>query len=186
MKYLIVGLGNVGIEYERTRHNIGFAVMDYLAEEAGIPFKFENHGDIAELRHKGRTFMLLKPSTYVNRSGRAVRYWLQKLKLEKTNLLVVLDDFNLPFGTPRLRGKGSDGGHNGLKDIDLFLLGNDYARLRIGIGNEFPRGGQVDHVLSEWTEEESEKLPGICKTAGEIVKSFGTIGLERTMNLYNK
>ena len=186
MKYLIAGLGNIGYEYEHTRHNIGFEVVDYLAREAGVAFKDESLGAVAEVRHKGRTFVLLKPSTYMNRSGKAVRYWLQKQKLEKSALLVVLDDLNLPFGAPRLRGKGSDGGHNGLKDIDLFLEGNDYARLRIGIGNDFQKGRQVDHVLSKWTVEEEEQLPGICKTASEIVKSFGTIGLERTMNLYNK
>ena len=186
MKYLIAGLGNIGYEYEHTRHNIGFDVLNYLAQEAGVAFKDESQGAIAELRHKGRTFVLLKPSTYVNRSGKAVRYWLQKHKLEKSNLLVVLDDLNLPFGVSRLRPKGSDGGHNGLKDIDLFLEGNDYARLRIGIGNDFPKGHQVNHVLSKWSEEEFAKLPDICKTAAETVKSFGTIGLERTMNLFNK
>ncbi|MBK6620408.1 MAG: aminoacyl-tRNA hydrolase [Saprospirales bacterium] len=186
MKYLIAGLGNIGYEYEHTRHNIGFDVADYLAREAGVAFRDESLGAVAEFKHKGRIFVLLKPSTYMNRSGKSVRYWLQKQKIEKTNLLVVLDDLNLPFGTLRLRGKGSDGGHNGLKDIDQFLEGNDYARLRIGIGSEFQKGRQVDHVLSKWTAEEAEKLPDICKTAADTVKSFGAIGLERTMNLFNK
>ncbi|MBK7410277.1 MAG: aminoacyl-tRNA hydrolase [Saprospirales bacterium] len=185
MKYLIVGLGNIGPEYENTRHNIGFAVVDHLAREAGVSFKDDNLGSTAQFRHKGRIFVLLKPSTFMNRSGKSVRYWLQKLKIEKVNMLVVLDDLNLPFGTIRLRGKGSDGGHNGLKDIDQLTGGNDYARLRLGIGSEFPRGRQVDYVLSEWSAEESGKLPELCQRAGEIVKSFGAIGLQQTMNLYN-
>jgi len=130
--------------------------------------------------------VLLKPSTYVNRSGKAVRYWLQKKKIEKKNLLVVLDDLNLDFGTIRLRGKGSDGGHNGLKDIDQFTGGNNYARLRIGIGNQYSQGRQVDYVLGEWSEEEYQKLPELIKNAGEVVKSFGTIGLSHTMNQFNK
>jgi peptidyl-tRNA hydrolase, PTH1 family len=186
MKFLIAGLGNMGADYDHTRHNIGFDVVDYLAQEAGVSFKDDYLGDIAEIRHKGRTFALLKPSTYMNRSGKAVRYWLQKLKLEKSGLLVVVDDLNLPFGTIRLRGKGSDGGHNGLRDIDALTGGNDYARLRIGIGGDFPKGRQADYVLSRWTEEEAAKIPEICKTCAEIVKSFGAIGLQQTMNLYNK
>lgn len=185
MKYLIVGLGNIGYEYEHTRHNIGFYVVDELAREAGVAFKDDNLGAVAEFRHKGRTFMLLKPSTYMNRSGKSVRYWLQKLKIEKTNLLVVLDDINLSFGALRLRGKGSDGGHNGLKDIDLLTGGNDYARLRIGIGSEFPKGRQADYVLSKWSAQEEEGLPEICAKAAEAVKSFGTIGLQLTMNKFN-
>ncbi|MCB9284974.1 MAG: aminoacyl-tRNA hydrolase [Lewinellaceae bacterium] len=185
MKYLIVGLGNIGYEYENTRHNIGFSVVDYLAREAEVSFKEDTLGAIAQFRHKGRTFVLLKPNTYMNRSGKAVRYWLQKQKIEKSNLLVVLDDLNLPFGTMRLRGKGSDGGHNGLKDIDQITGGNDYARLRLGIGSEFPRGRQVDYVLSPWTSEEADKLPELCQRAAEVVKSFGAIGLQRTMNQYN-
>jgi PTH1 family peptidyl-tRNA hydrolase len=185
MKYLIAGLGNIGYEYEHTRHNIGFSVADFLAREAGVQFKDETLGAVAEFRHKGRTFVLLKPNTYMNRSGKAVRYWLQKLKIEKTNLLVVLDDLNLPFGTMRLRGKGSDGGHNGLKDIDQITGGNDYARLRIGIGSEFQKGRQADFVLSKWSSEEEGKVPEICARAAEIVKSFGSIGLEQTMNKFN-
>lgn len=186
MKYLIVGLGNIGAEYDDTRHNIGFDVIDTLAKEFEASFKHEQLGDLAEFRHKGRTFVLLKPSTYVNRSGKAVRYWLQKKKIQKENLLVIIDELNLPFGSQRLRGKGSDGGHNGLKDIDQLTGGNNYARLRIGIGNEFSRGRQVDYVLGKWTKEETEQLPEILDYAAKIVKSFGTIGLGRTMNQYNK
>ncbi len=186
MKYLIVGLGNIGADYDNTRHNIGFEVLDEVAKSFDVSFKEEHLGNIAELRHKGRTFMLLKPSTYMNRSGKAVRYWLQKLNIPLTNLLVVLDDLNLSFGTQRLRSKGNDGGHNGLKDIDATLNTNNYARLRVGIGNDFPKGRQVDYVLGKWSAEEAEKLPEILKYATETIKSFGTIGLEMTMNQFNK
>lgn len=186
MKYLIVGLGNMGPDYEGTRHNVGFEVVEDLAREAEVNFKNDQLGDIARFRHRGRTFVLLKPSTYMNRSGKAVRYWLQKEKINKENLLVIVDDLNLPFGKQRLRGKGSDGGHNGLKDIDQLTGGNNYARLRIGIGDEFHKGQQVNYVLGEWSEEEKKGLPEIIKYAGDTVKSFGAIGLARTMNDYNK
>jgi len=186
MKYLIVGLGNMGPEYEDTRHNVGFEVVDTLAGLFDVAFKNETLGDLAEFRHKGRTFVLLKPSTYVNRSGKAVRYWLQKKKIQKSNLLVILDDLNLPFGKQRLRAKGSDGGHNGLKDIDQMTGGNNYARLRIGIGNVFFKGQQVNYVLGKWSEDEKQKLPEILKQAAETAKSFGTIGLAHTMNRFNK
>ena len=186
MKYLIVGLGNIGAEYEHTRHNIGFDVVDLLAKEAGVPFRQESLGDIAEFRYRGRTYVLLKPSTYMNRSGKSVRYWLQKLKLQKENMLVVLDDLNLNFGVIRLRGKGSDGGHNGLRDIDQQTGGNDYARLRIGIGSDYPKGRQADYVLSPWNEEEAKQLPEVLQRAAEAVKSFGAIGLQETMNRYNR
>jgi PTH1 family peptidyl-tRNA hydrolase len=185
MKYLIVGLGNIGGEYENTRHNIGFLAVDALAKAAEESFSAEHLGALCRVRHKGRIFVLLKPSTYMNRSGKAVQYWLQKEKIPKENLLVVLDDMNLPFGKQRLRGKGSDGGHHGLKDIDQLTGGNDYARLRIGIGNDFPKGRQVDFVLGEWSAQEIEALPEILKTSGDIIKSFGTIGLSLTMNQYN-
>ena len=185
MKYLIAGLGNMGAEYDQTRHNVGFEVMDYLAREFDAEFKTETLGDLAEFRHKGRTFVLLKPSTYMNRSGKAVRYWMQKLKIPKSRLLVVVDDINLPLGKIRLRGKGSPGGHNGLKDIDQMTGGNNYARLRIGIGDEFSKGRQVDYVLGEWSEAEKEALPNILKRAAETVKSFATIGLQHTMSQYN-
>ncbi len=186
MKYLIVGLGNMGADYDNTRHNIGFDVVDALAKEFEVSFKDDNLGDIAEFRHKGRTFVLLKPSTYMNLSGKAVRYWLQKKKIQKENLLIILDDLNLPFGKTRMRGKGSDGGHNGLKNIDELNGGNKYARLRLGIGDEFSKGRQVNYVLGKWTSEEAAKLPEIVKFAGDAVKSFGTIGLSRTMTQYNK
>lgn len=185
MKYLIVGLGNMGAEYDHTRHNIGFEVVDALAVAFDVSFKNDQLGDIAEFKYKGRTFVLLKPSTYMNRSGKAVRYWLQKKKITKQNLLVIVDDLNLDFGKQRLRGKGSDGGHNGLKDINQ-MLGNNYARLRIGIGNEFSRGRQVDYVLGKWSSEEAEKLKEVIDYAVETVKSFGTIGLNFTMNQFNK
>lgn len=186
MKYLIVGLGNMGADYDHTRHNVGFEVVDALAREFEVTFKDDNLGDLAEFKHKGRTFILLKPSTFMNRSGKAVRYWLQKAKIKQENLLVIVDEVNLDFGAVRLRGKGSAGGHNGLKDIEEKLGNNDYARLRIGIGSDFPKGRQVDYVLGEWSKEQAAELPEVIKHATEAVKSFGTIGLQRTMNEFNK
>ncbi len=186
MKYLIAGLGNMGLDYDGTRHNVGFDVVDRLAARFEVEFKNDTLGDIARLKYKGRTFILLKPSTYMNRSGKALRYWLQKEKIDKQNLLVVMDDLNLPFGKQRLRGKGSDGGHNGLKDIDQMTGGNDYSRLRIGIGNEFGKGRQVDYVLGAWSGEEAEQLPGILDIACDTALAFGTIGLQHAMNAYNK
>jgi PTH1 family peptidyl-tRNA hydrolase len=185
MKYLIAGLGNMGAEYDHTRHNVGFEVVDALAKEFGVEFKNEQLGDVAQFKFKGRTFVLLKPSTYMNLSGKAVRYWLQKHKIEKDKLLVIVDDMNLDFGVQRLRGKGSDGGHNGLKDIDRMCGGNNYARLRVGIGRGHAKGGQVDFVLGEWSKSEKEVLPEILKTASEMVKSFATIGLAHTMTNFN-
>jgi len=184
MKYLIVGLGNMGAEYDNTRHNVGFEVVDYLAKEKEVAFKNDTLGDLAEFKFKGRTFVLLKPSTFMNLSGKAVRYWLQKKKIQPENLLVIVDDLHLPFGKLRLRGKGADGGHNGIKDINQ-MLGSKYARLRVGIGNEFSKGRQVDYVLGKWTKEQQGAMPAILKDAGEIVKSFGAIGLGRTMSQYN-
>lgn len=186
MKYLITGLGNMGADYDNTRHNVGFDVVDFLAKDANVEWKNDNLGDIARFKHKGRTFVLLKPSTYMNRSGKAVRYWLQKEKIVKENLLVVVDDLNLDFGKQRLRGKGSAGGHNGLKDIDQMTGGNNYSRLRIGIGSNYSKGRQVDFVLGEWSNDEAEKLPEIIKYAADTVKSFGAIGLNFTMNQFNK
>lgn len=186
MKYLIVGLGNIGAKYDNTRHNIGFEVADYLAAEKSAEWKTETLGDVAKFKHRGRTFVLLKPSTYMNLSGKAVRYHMQKEKIDKSNILVVSDDLNLPFGKQRLRGKGSDGGHNGLKDIDKMTGGNNYARLRIGIGDTFAKGRQVNFVLGEWSTEEQEKLSEIIKYAGDTVLSFGAIGLAHTMNQFNK
>ncbi len=186
MKYLIAGLGNMGAEYDHTRHNIGFEVLDFLAKEFDIAFKDDYLGDLAMFKFKGRTFVLLKPSTYVNLSGKAVRYWLQKKKIHPKNLLVVLDDLNLSFGEQRLRGKGSDGGHNGLKDINRILASTHYARLRLGIGNDFHKGQQSNFVLGKWTPEEKSELPKILKTAAETVKAYGTIGLRFTMDQFNK
>ena len=186
MKYLIVGLGNMGAEYDDTRHNVGFDVVDQLAKDFEVSFKSEQLGDIAEFRFKSRTFVLLKPSTFMNLSGKSVRYWLQKKKILTENLLVVVDDKNINFASLRLRGKGSHGGHNGLKDIEQILGGSKYSRLRIGIGSEFSKGRQVDFVLGKWSSEEADQLPKILKEASEIVKSFGAIGLARTMNQFNK
>jgi PTH1 family peptidyl-tRNA hydrolase len=185
MKYLIAGLGNIGSEYADTRHNIGFKVLDFLAEESGIFFSTDRYGDVATLKQKGRTFILLKPSTYMNLSGKAVSYWLQKEKIEPEHLLVVTDDLALPFGKIRIRSKGSDGGHNGLKSINEILATQQYARLRFGIGDEFQKGQQVNYVLSPWSESEVKLMPERLKVAGEAVVSFGLAGLANTMNAYN-
>ena len=186
MEYLIAGLGNIGSEYAETRHNIGFKVLDALAAASNAVFRTERYGDVAEMRFKGRTFLLLKPSTYMNNSGNAVRYWLRKEKVEPAELLVVLDDLALPLGTIRMRAKGNDGGHNGLKSIDACIGTNAYPRLRCGIGHDFRQGQQVDYVLGEWLPEEKETLRSVIGMASEAVLSFGTQGVERTMNLFNK
>ena len=186
MKYLIAGLGNIGPEYHETRHNIGFMVVDALAKSAGISFSDGRYGFTATLPVKGSQLLLLKPSTYMNLSGNAVRYWLQKENIPLENLLVVVDDLALPFGTLRLKGKGSDAGHNGLKHIAATLGTQAYARLRFGIGNDFPRGGQIDYVLGHFTEDERSLLPQRLETAGEIVKSFCLAGIDITMNQFNK
>ena len=186
MKYLIAGLGNIGSEYAETRHNIGFKVLDALAAASNAVFRTERYGDVAEMGFKGRTVRLLKPSTYMNNSGNAVRYWLRKEKVEPAELLVVLDDLALPLGTIRMRAKGNDGGHNGLKSIDACIGTNAYPRLRCGIGHDFRQGQQVDYVLGEWLPEEKETLRSVIGMASEAVLSFGTQGVERTMNLFNK
>jgi PTH1 family peptidyl-tRNA hydrolase len=185
MKYLVAGLGNIGSEYAHTRHNIGFDILDALAGASNISFKDKRYGFITEMKYRARSFWLLKPSTYVNLSGNAVRYWLRKLKLTEENLLVVVDDIALPFGTLRLRARGGDAGHNGLAHITTILGTSNYARLRFGIGDEFLQGGQVNYVLGEWDEDQERKLPERIETACEIIRSFGVIGLERTMNAYN-
>ena len=185
MKYLIAGLGNIGDEYANTRHNIGFMMLDRLAEEENLVFADKRYGSVAEYRYRGRTFVLLKPSTYMNLSGRAVNYWLKKEKLEPDRLLTLLDDIALPFGTLRLKGKGSDGGHNGLRSINEVLGTQEYARFRFGVGNHFEQGRQIDYVLGEWTEEEEKALPDRFKLTSDMIRSFGTVGLERTMNLFN-
>jgi PTH1 family peptidyl-tRNA hydrolase len=186
MKYLIACLGNIGAEYSNTRHNTGFRVADELLGNTPDAFSANHLGSIAELKHKGRTFIVLKPSTYMNASGKAVNYWLQAEKISIENLLVIADDIALPFGTLRLKGSGSDGGHNGLKDIIQVLNSNLFARLRIGVGNNFARGRQVDYVLGEWTPEELQTLPAILTRAADAVKSFATIGLAPTMTAFNK
>ena len=186
MKYLIAGLGNPGKEYENTRHNIGFKILDALADASNIVFSDVRHGWITEYKFKGRTFILLKPSTYMNLSGKAVNYWMQKEEIPIENLLVVVDDLALPLGSVRLRAKGSDAGHNGLKNITEVLGSQDYARLRVGIGDNFRQGQQVDYVLGEWTKEEKPELPAMIDTSIEIIKSFGTIGINQTMTFYNK
>jgi len=185
MKYLIVGLGNIGREYEYTRHNIGFRVLDALAKASNIVFADRRYGFVAEMKVKGRTLILLKPSTYMNLSGNAVRYWMNQEKVPVENVLVVVDDLALPFGSLRLKGKGSDAGHNGLKHIQSILSTQEYARLRFGIGNDFPRGGQVDYVLEDFSDEEEKELPAKLETCGEIIKSFCLAGIQNTMNQYN-
>ncbi len=186
MKYLIAGLGNIGPEYELTRHNIGFLVLDRIADNHKIDFTTQRLADRAELKFKGKQIHLIKPNTFMNLSGKAVAYWLQELKIPKENLLVIVDDLALPFGSLRMRTKGSAAGHNGLKNMEQLLGSQDYARLRFGIGNEFGKGQQVDFVLSNFTPKEFEELPPIMDKTEEMVKSFCTIGSERTMNFFNK
>lgn len=185
MKYLIAGLGNIGPEYHATRHNIGFMILDALAEASNVVFSDKRYGAVAEIKIKGRTLILLKPSTYMNLSGNAIRYWMQKESIEQENLLVVLDDIALPFGTLRLKTKGSDAGHNGLKHIQTILGTQVYNRLRFGIGNNYPQGGQVDYVLSKFDPEEQELMPKRIELAMEIIKSFCLAGVTITMNQYN-
>jgi len=185
MKYLVTGLGNIGSEYAHTRHNIGFDILDALAGASNISFKDQRYGFYAELKHRGRTYCLLKPSTYVNLSGNAVRYYLQKLKLPEDRMLVVADDIALPFGKIRLRAKGGDAGHNGLAHINQVLGSSKYPRLRFGIGNTFGQGQQVDHVLGKWEPGEEKALPERIDVATEAILSFGVLGVERTMNRFN-
>jgi len=184
-KYLIVGLGNPGAEYENTRHNIGFKVLDALASASNIFFRSDRYASVAELKIKGRTFILVKPTTYMNLSGKAVRFWLEGEKIPQENLLVVTDDLALPFGTLRMRPKGSDGGHNGLKDIQNVLQATQYYRLRFGIGDTFNRGQQVDYVLGQWDEQEKKDLQSHINRAAEMVQSFGLAGPSNTMNTFN-
>ena len=184
-KFLIVGLGNIGAEYVNTRHNIGFKVLDFLARKESLDFQTVKLGSLAEYKLKGRTLLLLKPNTYMNLSGKAVQYWMEKEKIEKDNVLIITDDLNLSFGTIRIKPKGSDGGHNGLKSIQQTLNSSDYPRFRFGISDEFKKGKQVDYVLGEWDEIEKEKLPERLEIASEAVKSFALAGLENTMTTYN-
>ena len=185
MKYLIVGLGNIGSEYENTRHNIGFSILDAFAKASNITFSTQRYGDVASLRVKNQNLILLKPSTYMNLSGEAVRYWKNKENIPLENILVVVDDLSLPFGAMRLKGKGSDGGHNGLKNIALMLQTENYARLRFGIGNDFPRGAQVEYVLGRLSAEEQNTLDDRAKVAIEAIKSFCLSGLSFTMTHFN-
>lgn len=186
MKYLIAGLGNIGTEYKNTRHNIGFRILDALCEASNISFIDKRYGAIAEFKFKGRTFVMLKPSTYMNRSGLAVNYWLKKTKVPLEKMLVITDDIALPFGSVRLRPKGGDGGHNGLSNIIQVLGTQNFARLRFGIGDNFHKGYQVDYVLGEWDLDEEARINPLIDHCTEMIKSFGTIGLELTMTNYNK
>jgi peptidyl-tRNA hydrolase, PTH1 family len=185
MKYLIIGLGNIGVEYELTRHNIGFLVLDALAEKHKANFSLARHAEKTELKHKGRSLHLIKPTTYMNLSGKAVTYWMHELKIPKENILIVVDDLALPFGTLRMRPKGSAAGHNGLKNIEELLGGNDYPRLRFGIGSNFGRGEQVDFVLSNFTKEQYKELPYIINKACEMILYFSTTGINNTMSQFN-
>lgn len=185
MKYLIVGLGNPGKDYENTRHNVGFKVVEHLAGMKGDIFKQGKLGELCHLKHKARQILLLKPNTYMNLSGKAVIYHLQNEKIAMENVLVVVDDIALPFGQVRIRPGGNHAGHNGLKSIDLALQSNQYPRLRIGIGNDFPKGYQADYVLGQWSSAEEEKLPEILDRAVQAVLSFCTIGIQFTMNQFN-
>ena len=185
MKYLIVGLGNIGDEYENTRHNIGFKTLDAFSEASNVSFSANRYGDTATVKHKGRTLILLKPSTYMNLSGKAVNYWLQQEKIKQENLLIITDDIALPFGKLRLKGKGSDGGHNGLKSINELLGNTQYARLRFGVGAEFSAGKQVSYVLGEWNSDENTQLKERLNICNQIIQAFTTIGLDRTMSGFN-
>ncbi len=185
MKYLIVGLGNPGLKYENTRHNIGFQIVEALSQELESDFETDRYCEKAEVRFKGRQLLLIKPTTYMNLSGKAVDYWLKKEKIPMDRLLVISDDLALPFGKLRLKRKGSDGGHNGLKDIQHILNTTQYGRLRFGVGADFSKGRQSDHVLGPWTESEFSELPERIKLGTEFIKSFVSIGIERTMSELN-
>ena len=186
MKYLIVGLGNIGSEYAGTRHNIGFRVLDALAKASNLVFEDKRYGAVASLSVKGQQLVLLKPSTYMNLSGNAVRYWMNKENIPLERLLVVVDDLSLPFGALRMKPGGSDGGHNGLKHIASVLGTQAYALLRFGIGNDFPRGGQIDYVLGHFSEEDLKTMDERVELACEMIKSFCLAGIQITMNQYNK
>ena len=184
-KFLIVGLGNIGEKYTNTRHNIGFKILDEVAEENKVTFETEKLGDVATFRFKGRTFILLKPSTFMNLSGKAVKYWMDKENISIENILVVTDDVHIDFGSIRLKAKGSAGGHNGLKDIQEKLNTQQYARFRFGVGGNYSKGRQADFVLGEWNKEETSLLIERLPTSAKIIPSFGTAGLANTMNTYN-
>ncbi|MCD6346401.1 MAG: aminoacyl-tRNA hydrolase [Bacteroidales bacterium] len=185
MKYLIFGLGNIGPEYENTRHNIGFTILDALAEASNIVFSLKRHAFVTQFKFKGRIFILIKPTTFMNLSGKAVNYWITKEKLVPANILVIADDIALPFGQLRLRAKGGDGGHNGLRSIAETLRTNQFARLRFGIGKAFEQGEQINHVLGSWDQGEKDQLPDKLLVAHDLIRSFGTLGVDRTMNVFN-
>ena len=184
-KFLIVGLGNIGAEYEDTRHNIGFKVLDFLAEQESFTFESAKLGAVGTFKHKGRSLICLKPSTYMNLSGKAVKYWLDKESIPLENLLVITDDINLPFGTLRLKGKGSDGGHNGLKDIQNVLQTTTYNRFRFGVGSDFGKGQQVDYVLGKWDNDQQKSMPERLEKSADLVRSFVFAGAKNTMNQFN-
>lgn len=184
-KFLIVGLGNIGAEYVNTRHNIGFKILDHFAKKENINFQTAKLGDVTEFKIKGRTLLLLKPNTYMNLSGKAVKFWMEKENIEKENVLVITDDLNLSFGTIRIKTKGSDGGHNGLKSIQSLLNTTEYPRFRFGISDQFKKGQQVNYVLGEWDEEEKSKLTERLELSAQIIQSFALAGLNNTMNEFN-
>ena len=184
-KYLIVGLGNIGPKYENTRHNIGFKILDEIAARENVTFENLKLGAVSKFRFKGRTFILLKPATFMNLSGKAVKNWVEKEKIPFENLLIICDDLNIPFGTIRLKGKGSAGGHNGLKDINECLQTQNYPRLRFGVSDEFKKGNQVDYVLGKWNDDEMKKLPERLEKSYELTKSFGTAGIANSMSEFN-
>ena len=184
-KFLIVGLGNIGTEYVNTRHNIGFKILDFFARKEEIQFQDLKLGAVANFKFKGKSFTLLKPNTYMNLSGKAVRFYMDKENIVKENILIIADDLNLAFGSIRIRAKGSDGGHNGLKNINLLLNSQEYPRFRFGISDEFKKGQQVTYVLGEWSDDEKVQLEERMTLASEIIKSFGTAGLENTMTTFN-
>ena len=184
-KFLVVGLGNIGEEYVETRHNIGFKILDSLSTEEDFTFETAKLGDVGTFKVKGRSILCLKPSTYMNRSGKAVKYWMDKENIPLENVLIITDDINLSFGTIRLKTKGSDGGHNGLKDVQQYLLTTNYNRLRFGVGSDFGKGKQIDYVLGEWNQEEKEALVERYERVNALIRSFVLSGVNRTMNEYN-
>ncbi|WP_445721474.1 aminoacyl-tRNA hydrolase [Flavobacterium sp.] len=184
-KFLIIGLGNIGSEYVNTRHNIGFKILDHFANQEKLSYNTVKLGDITEFKIKGRTLLFLKPNTYMNLSGKAIKYWMEKENIEKENILVITDDLNLPFGSIRIKPKGSDGGHNGLKSIQQILDTSEYPRFRFGISDEYKKGQQVNYVLGEWSDDEKEILKERLQVASEVIKSFALAGLNNTMNIFN-
>lgn len=184
-KFLIVGLGNIGIKYEETRHNIGFKILDFLAEQEDFTFESAKLGAVATFKHKGKSVVCLKPSTYMNLSGKAVKYWMDKENISLDNVLIITDDLNLPFGSIRLKGKGSDGGHNGLKDIQNVLQTTKYNRFRFGVGSDFSKGNQIDYVLGKWDADQQKAMPERLKKSTDLIRSFVFAGAKNTMNQFN-